>query len=156
MPPSTPPQATGARRSPPDPRDFKLSFLAGAPAPVVWRKGRLGRPRPPQTNQGSSDVCVAEGTSTAHWTIGGLRFAVRSIFPYIALQWGAYLRDGPKRVYNFGQQPYVQVPDPEPKTMQNMRKTDGLDPAKAAAYKAFNFFQTNGRDIEQVAQAIRD
>lgn len=145
----------GALKSPEDKRDYQLAFLASAPAPVQWGPP-LNRPEPPDTNQATADCCVGESTSSFHWAIAGKQFAVRSIFPYIALNWGAYLRDGPMRVVHFGQQTFSEVPDPKPKTMQNMRDTAGLDPQKALNNRAFSMFTTNGRSIDQLAQAIRD
>lgn len=145
----------GAVRSPEDKRDFQLAFIASSPQPVVWG-GPLNRPEPPDTNQGSSDVCTCETVSSAKWTLTSVKWAVRSVFPYIALTYGAYLRDAFKWVVNQGQQPFVEIPDPNPMTMQNMRSKTGLSPESAAQHKSQLFFSTNGHSIEQVAQAIRD
>jgi hypothetical protein len=144
----------GAIKSPPDERDFHLSFLAGSPPPVDWsREFRL--PEPPDSDQRNSDCCTAEATSYFHWQLTGQPFAVRSVFAYIALSYGSYLRDGPKWVHNHGQQTFEQVPDPKPKTMSNMRSKAGLDAQKASEYKVMRFFDFSASP-DEVAQAVRD
>jgi hypothetical protein len=146
----------GALRSPKDDRDYNLAFLASAPAPIEWREQPLGRPEPPNTYQGAADCCVGEMTSSMNFANTKRQFSVRSVFAYIAQEYGAYLRSGPMRVVNFGQQTYQEAPDPDPKTMQNMRDQSGLNPQLALKHKAFAMFSTNGRSIDQLAQAIRD
>ncbi len=144
----------GALQSPPDPRDLQLAFLAGAVAPIDWNTPfRL--PEPPNTNQRSADDCVAEAWSSFHWQLKGKKFSARSIFAYIAQQYGAYLRDGGVRIVNNGQETFAEAPDPEPKTMQNMRSKVGLNPPDALDDRELRFFDTGG-SADQLAQAVRD
>jgi hypothetical protein len=144
----------GAVESPPDPRDYALSFIAGAPGPVDWNVPfRL--PEPPDSNQASADCCVGEATSYFNWQLARKPFSVRSVFAYIAQAYGAYLRDGPARVVSFGQETFEEAPDPQLKTMKNMRSKDGLNPPDALDDRALRFFDTQG-SADQLAQAIRD
>jgi hypothetical protein len=144
----------GAVEAPADPRDYHLSFIAGAAAPIDWsREFRL--PEPPDSNQASADCCVAEATSYFNWQLTGKQFSVRSVFAYIALGWGALLRDGPQRVYDFGQETFNEAPDPKPKTVSNMRSKLGLNPPDALDDKILKFFDTAGT-ADQLAQAVRD
>lgn len=144
----------GALPSPPDPRDLHLAFLAGAPAPIDWSK-EFRLPEPPDSDQRNSDCCVGEATAFFHWQLRGIPYAVRSVFAHIAQSYGAYLRDGPLWVHNHGQQPYEQIPDPNPKTMANMRSKAGLNAEDAGEHKVLRFFDTVGQP-DQLAQAVRD
>lgn len=60
----------GAIESPPDPRDYKLSFIAAAVPPIDWSRP-FSLPEPPDSNQRSSDCCVAEATSYFNWQLRG-------------------------------------------------------------------------------------
>jgi hypothetical protein len=144
----------GALESPPDPRDYKLSFLAGAAAPINWSEA-FTLPEPPDTNQRSADCCTGESTSSYHWQLKGKRFSVHSIFAWIAQEYGAYLRDAVARVVSHGQETFQEAPDAEPKTYQNVRNRSDLTPADALDDRELRFFDTGG-SIEQCAQAIRD
>jgi hypothetical protein len=52
----------GALPDKPNKRNFLLSFIAGAPAPIDWSK-EFRLPEPPDADQKTSDACVAFATS---------------------------------------------------------------------------------------------
>jgi hypothetical protein len=144
----------GLLPQPPDQRDYNAAFLTAGAAPVDFQKGS-GLSRPPGTNQGTSDCCVGEAASSYHWQLRKKRYAVRSVFAYIAQSYGAYLRDGVKQIVEHGQQLFEQIPDPSPKTASNMRMKAGLDSSLAAAEKELRYYSLPD-SIEAIAQAIRD
>jgi len=112
-------------------------------------------PVPPDTDQGQADSCVGHGWSSYHWQFTGKRMAVRSIFAYIAQGYGAAIADGGKRLINFGQQTFDEVPDPSPETPQNIRSRAGLDPVQAMQYDELASAPVPKSDINAIAAAIR-
>lgn len=143
---------TGLLPQPHDPRDLNFAMIASAPIADWSREYRL--PEPPNTNQAGGDCCVGEGSSSYHWQLKRKRFAVRSVFAYIALDYGAYLRDGVKRIAEQGQQLYEEIPDPEPKTMQNMRNRTGLNPTSAIKNKELRYFAATD-NIDTIALCVQ-
>lgn len=139
----------------PDPEDYQFSFIFPNTGDVVdWTK-EFRLPEPPDTNQRSSDCCVGEASSFYHWQLTGKQYAVRSVFAYIAAPDGAYFRDGPKRITEFGQQTYEQVPDPDPKTEKNMRSKVGLDPNLALKERELSYYAASST-MDSIAQAVRN
>lgn len=146
----------GAVPSLPDPRDYQVSFLFplfGVGAPQVDWNQEFRLPEPPNTSQRSGDCCVGESSSSLHWQLTGKQYSVRSIFAYIYLDYGAFLRDGPKRIVQAGQQTFAEVGDPNPKSMQNMRDRTGLNPAAALQEKELDYYAVPA-NIESMALAI--
>ena len=147
---------TGAVKDTPDIRDYLYKFLiAGAPQ-VIWNNEPLGRPEPADTNQFTADCCVGEAWSNLHWIHKGTQYAVRSLFAYIALNYGAEIRAGGLQLINSGQQTLNEIPDPNPKTAINMRSKSGLNPQSALHHREADIFSINANNINDVAMAIRD
>lgn len=148
---------TGALPDPVDERDYKLSeLMGGSPHPPVDWDTPFEVPEPPDSDQAQADCCVGEGTSYYHWQLKGKKFSVRSVFAYIAQQYGAYIRDGVKRVVEFGQETLEECQDPHPKTPSNMRSKDGLNPADALDDKEYDYFQIDWNTIDAVAYAVKE
>lgn len=136
----------------PDERDFKAAFVLGAAQPDWSKEFRL--PEPPDTNQGIADDCVGESSSSFHWQIKRKKFSVRSVFAYIALSYGAYLRDGVKRIVENGQETFDEAPDPNPKTPVNMRSTAGLTPQDALDDRERDYYLADD-NIDSIALGVQ-
>lgn len=144
----------GALPDPLDERDYIAETQFGA-APVDWSKEfRLKEPK--DSNQGSSDSCVAFSTSYLHEQLKGKQFSRRDLFTRIALDYGAYLRDGVKAIVDAGQADNREVKDPANPTPQNMRDTTGINPSLRADDVEANYFVVKQNTIDGVAQAVRD
>lgn len=126
----------GALVDTPDQRDYVANELMGKAQVDFSKEFRL--PVPPDSDQAQADCCVGEAWSYYHWQLRNKTFSVRSIFAYIAQNYGAYIRDGGLRVVKFGQETSVEAPDPNPKTPSNMRSKDGLTPANALDDREFD------------------
>lgn len=143
----------GQLPDPHDPRDFQYSAIL-ASAPVVnWFQG-LRLDEPPDSDQGSADCCVGEASSYLHWAINRKQFSVRDVFAYIALDYGAYIRDGVMQIVNFGQETFAEIPDPNPKTVQNMRLKDGLNTKLASDDKELKAFGLPSMEMDYWADAL--
>src|ERR1051325_7522089 len=110
---------TGLLPDQPDQRDYNFQQTFGA-APIDWTE-EFRLPEPADENQGSSDACVAYSTSYLHWQLKGKDYSRRDLFSRIALQYGAYLRDGVKQVCTTGQQDRKECPDPQYPDPTSMR-----------------------------------
>ncbi len=144
----------GCQADTPDSRDYQAIDVMGG-APVIDWSVEFRLPEPPDTDQGQSDACVGHASSYYHWQLEKTRFAVRSVFAYIALAYGASIRDGVKQVATAGQQTYNEIPDPSPETPQNMRDKTGLDPSKAIQHTELNYYVLPNQQLDYLAQAIR-
>lgn len=145
---------TGAIPDLPDKRDYKYEFVASASSPINWSVGfRL--PEPPDHNQNSSDSCVAHSSSYLHWQHKGKDYSRRDLFSRIALDYGAYLRDGVKQTTTTGQQTKDECPDPDPQTPANMRVKSSLPDSAGMDDLEASYFSVPA-DIDYIAQAIRD
>lgn len=142
----------GAVKDLPDSRDYQAPMGA---VNVDWSK-EFRLPEPPQSDQANADCCVGEAWSYYHWQLTGKLFSVKSIFAYIALDYGAYIRDGGLRIVNFGQETSEETPDPNPKTARNMRDKSGLNPSDALDDKAVNCLVLPQQDINGVAWGIKN
>lgn len=144
----------GVLPDPPDERDYKYEEVAAVAPPVDWAK-EFRLPEPRDENQGSSDSCVAQSTSYYHEQHKGKDYSRRDLFSRIALEYGAYLRDGVKQICKTGQQTRDECPDPKPQTMANMRvKSDKPDSAGMDDLESGYFSVPN--NIDYIAQAVRD
>src|ERR1043165_8062014 len=93
----------GLLPQPEDKRDFDFSPIAAAAAPIDWTK-EYRLPEPPNENQYTSSSCVAQAASYLHWQLRNRDYSRRDIYSEIYLpQGGAYLRDGVKRIADYGQ-----------------------------------------------------
>lgn len=144
----------GCIPDPIDERDYKAEPLMGSVQIDFSQEFRL--PTPPDTDQGQADCCVGEGSSSYHWQLRGVQFAVKSVFAYIAQSYGASIRDGVMQIRNFGQQTFAEIPDPNPKTAQNMRDRSGLNPLQALEFKEFDAFTLPQQDINGVAWGVKN
>lgn len=145
---------TGALPDRPDSRDLKYVFIAAGAAPIDWSQ-EFRLPEPPNENQGSSDSCVAQSTSYLHWQLKGKDYSRRDLFSRIALQYGAYLRDGVRQITKTGQQTRDECTDPSPQTALNMRvKSDKPDSAGLDDLEAS--YLSIGNMPDEIAQAVRD
>lgn len=142
----------GALPDPEDKRDYKIEAV-GALLPVDWSvEFRL--PDPGNEDQGSSDSCVAQAWSYYHTQLHGKNYSRRDLFCRIALNYGAYIRDGGWQVVNSGQATRDEVSDPHPETPQNMRDSSGTKQEYREDDKELNFFSLPS-DIDTVASALR-
>lgn len=148
-------QGAGALPDVPDDRDYKVESL-GAAAPVDWSIP-FSVPEPRDRNQMGADCCVAEACSFYHETIRPAFYAsVRDLFARIALDgYGAYIRDGIMAIVKQGQADKDEVVDPAMPNRINMRDKTGVTPDKELDTKELDGFVC-GKDIESVAQTIRD
>lgn len=143
----------GGLKDIPDDRDLWASFVGGALPPVNWSAGS-GLPRPPVSDQGTSDACGGHAGSKLHWLLKRLLFSARDLFAPVALAYGAYARDIMMRMVNAGQATQLEVPDPPKQNPQSMRDMTGITAAKSASDREANAF-TVPTDIESVASAIK-
>jgi hypothetical protein len=64
------------------------------------------------------------------------------VFANIALpDYGAFGRDGGRRIVNYGQETFEEAPDPDPKTAKNMRSKTGLRDELAPDDREDRFFR---------------
>lgn len=145
---------TGAIPDLPDDRDYQYKFIAASSAPIEWDKP-FSLPEPPNHNQNSSDACVAHSSSYLHWQHKGKDYSRRDLFSRIALDYGAYLRDGVKQLCQTGQQTKDECPDPSPQNPSNMRVKSSLPDSAGMDDLESSFFSV-GTSIDEIAQAIRD
>lgn len=145
----TPP---GALPDPIDIRDYEAPL--GAVSVDFSQEFRL--PEPPSFNQRSSDCCVACAWSYFMWQIFGKVYSKRDLFCRIALDYGAYIRDGGLQLVNPGQADNKEVPDPSSPTMANMRSTAGTKPEYRVDGKVFNSFTLPQQDMDGIAWAIKE
>lgn len=142
----------GALRDPIDPRDFHFESVVGAPQ-VDWSK-EYRLPEPPNEDQGSSDSCVSHAWSYYHWQLHGKDYSRRDLFVRIALDYGAYIRDGGWQVVNNGQATKDEVSDPLTQTMQNMRSNTGIKQEYRDDDKELSYFIIRDGSIDGVALAV--
>lgn len=142
----------GALPDPIDPRDYEAPL--GAVQVDFSQEFRL--PEPPSFNQRSSDCCVACAWSYFHWQVTGKVFSKRDLFCRIALDYGAYIRDGGLGLVKEGQADNKEVPDPASPTMANMRSAAGTKPEYRIDGKVFNSFTLPQQDIDGIAWAIKE
>lgn len=145
----------GALPDPIDPRDYDAEPVLAASPAADFQAGLI-LPEPPNSDQGTGDCCVGESSTYYHWQLKRKDYSVRSVFAHIALSYGAYIRDGVKRIVEFGQETQEEAPDPKPKTAQNMRDKTGLDDHEAIDDKEKDYFVITSNTIESVAKAVRD
>jgi|GEM_PF-3172322 hypothetical protein len=127
-----------------------------AAIPVVDFTIPFQLPQPPDTDQGLADCCVGEGWSKYHWQFERTQFSVRSLFAFIAQQYGADIGDGGSRLVSCGQETFAEAPDPDPKTPANMRDKTGLDESLAQPNEEANLLQLQHDDINTLAYAIKN
>lgn len=145
----------GALPDPIDERDYQFEAVMGA-APIDW-SNEFRLPEPPNENQGSSLSCVAQATSYLHWQLRRKDYSRRDLYSEIALpQGGAYLRDGVKRLKDYGQATRDEVPDPSPQTEPGMRDKSGITREKQSSDIEAEYFVMRDPSIEGVAMAVRD
>jgi hypothetical protein len=145
----------GALPDPIDERDYKVTEEMLGAVNVDWsREFRL--PEPPNEDQDSSDDCVAEAWSYYHWQLKRKRYSRRDLFSRIALDYGAYIRDGGKEIVGRGQATREEVNDPEPQTPQNMRDPSGTRQEFRDDDKELNYFVLPQQDINGVAWGIQN
>jgi hypothetical protein len=142
----------GALPQPPDERDYKAESIMGV-AQVDW-SNEFRLPEPPDDDQGSSDTCVAHAWSSYHWQLHGKTYSRRDLFTRIALEYGAYIKDGGWQVVNNGQATKDEVPDPSVQTMQNMRDKSGINQMYRDDDKELNYFIIQDGSIDGVALAV--
>lgn len=143
----------GALPDPVDDRDYRIEALGAAPQ-VDWSK-EFRLPNPGDEDQGTSDSCVAQAWSYYHAQLHPKAYSRRDLFCRIALDYGAYIRDGGWQVVNNGQATRDEVSDPSPQTMQNMRDAKGTKQEYRDDDKELSFFVLPG-DIDSVASAIQN
>lgn len=141
----------------PDDRDYKAEQVMGAItiSKDEWDKGFM-LPVPPDSDQWQSDCCVGEAWSYYHWQLKNKVFSVKSVFSYIALNYGAQIRDGGIRLLKFGQETFEETPDPEYKTPQNMRDKEGLNETDALDDRELDSFVLPNQSIDGVAWGIKN
>jgi hypothetical protein len=142
----------GALPDPVDERDYKIESLGAIPSVDFSKEFRL--PDPGNEDQGSSDSCVAQAWSYYHTQLHPKHYSRRDLFCRIALDYGAYIRDGGWQVVNNGQATRDEVSDPNPETPQNMRDKLGTKQEYRDDDKELNFFVLSG-DIDTVASAVK-
>jgi hypothetical protein len=123
--------------------------------PVVDFSQQFLLPQPPDTDQGIADCCVGEAWSKYHWALEGIQYCVKSLFAYIAQQYGANIADGGNRLVSAGQETLAEVADPNPKTPVNMRDKTGLDSNLASLNEETDLLQLQHNDINTLAYAIK-
>jgi hypothetical protein len=142
----------GCVPDPIDERDYKIESLGATPQ-VDWsREFRL--PDPGNEDQGTSDSCVAQAWSYYHTQLHPKNYSRRDLFCRIALDYGAYIRDGGWQVVNNGQATRDEVFDPTTQTPQNMRDKTGTKQEYRDDDKELNYFVLPG-DIDTVASAVK-
>src|SRR5436853_2974560 len=141
----------GALPDPVDERDFKIEALGVAQIDFS-QEYRL--PDPGNEDQGLGDSCVAQAWSYYHRQLKNKDYSRRDLFCRIALDYGAYIRDGGWQVVNNGQATRDEVSDPNPQTMQNMRDRTGTKQEYRDDDKELNYFSLP-TDIDTVASALR-
>lgn len=147
---------TGCLPDPVDDRDFKL---AASPMgiPEVDFSISFSVREPIGEDQGSSDACVAYASSYYHETLKPeKRFSRRDLFCRIALDYGAYLRDGMKAIVEEGQATKDEVSDPVNPDPSNMRDKTGTDPIERIDDKETGYFAIPSNDINACAYAIKN
>lgn len=137
-----------------DGRDYQYSSIAGASLPVDWSQ-EFRLQEPPNEHQGSSDSCVAQSVSYLHRKLKGKDYSRRDLFSRIALDYGAYLRDGVRQICKTGQQTRDECPDPFPQTRQNMRVKSSL-PDSAGMDDLESSYTSVPNNVEMIAKAVRD
>ncbi len=144
----------GLQPQPPDVRDFNAAFMMAGAAPIEWGvEVRLSEP--PNENQRTSDACVAYASSYFHWQLKRKNYSRRDLFSRIALDSGAYLRDGVKAICEVGHQTRDECPDPEKPSKFNMRVKSLLPDSAGEDDKEERYFG-GGITMEQMAQGVRD
>ncbi len=138
-----------------DSRDFKAEPLLGASPAVDFENNPLFLPKPPLWNQQSSDSCVAAAWSYYKWQLRNKSYCRKSIFAYIAQQYGAYIRDGGLRVVKYGVETTDETPDPEIRTPETMRDKTGLNEKDALDDRELDS-KIVPNNIDDTAKAIRD
>src|ERR1051325_7144320 len=145
----------GAIPQPPDERDYSFTPIAPPASPIDWTKEYRLR-EPPNENQYTSSSCVAQASSYLHWQLRNRDYSRRDVYSEIYLPGGgAYLRDGVKRIADYGQATRDEVPDPSPQTETAMRNKTGTTREKQASDKEKTYFLL-GTSINQIAIAVRD
>lgn len=142
--------AKGALPDPHDERDYQVPLGA---ITIDWSK-EFRLPEPATFNQRSSDSCVACAWSYYHWQLTGKTFSKRDLFCRIALDYGAYVRDGGLAIVNEGQADSKEVPDPLRPTRTNMRDSSGTKPEYRIDDKQLKSFVLPQQDISGVAWGI--
>jgi hypothetical protein len=144
----------GALPDPVDERDFKITAEMLGAVTVDWSK-EFRLPAPPDEDQGSSDSCVSQAWSYYHWQLHGKSYSRRDLFARIALDYGAYIRDGGKEIVGNGQATRDEVSDPKPQTFHNMRDKNGIKQEYREDDKELNYFILPQQDINGVAWGIQ-
>ncbi|MGI8470303.1 MAG: hypothetical protein ACR2N3_17830 [Pyrinomonadaceae bacterium] len=145
----------GALPDLPDDRDYMVDKDILGAATVDWSK-EFRLPEPPPEDQGSSDSCVAQSWSYYHWQLHGKNYSRRDLFCRIAINYGAYIRDGGKELVGSGQATRDEVSDPNPETPQNMRDASGTKPEYRSDDQELNYFRLSHEDINGVAWGIQN
>lgn len=141
----------GAIIDTPDPRDYQISLGAVS----VDFNQPFNLPEPPSFDQRGSDCCVSCAWSYFHWQVSGKVFSKRDLFCRIALDYGAYIRDGGLALVKDGQADNQEVPDPSDPTASNMRSTAGTKPEYRIDGKVYKSFVLPQADISGIAWAIK-
>jgi len=180
---------TGLKKQPEDKRDHSFDHIAGYVDDVDWEEGfdieeYLGG-RIISKNQGSSDSCVAHSVAYYAYVLNiaeikkiteyGLdelrvkyqksipELSAKSIFSQIFLNYGAYNRDGVKKLINYGINTESEVPTKPERGLPTKTfvrdlswKNEDLE-KKASNYKGkeYRLIRT-GSDMDIFAKAIRD
>lgn len=144
----------GAIPDVPDDRDLvhKMASQLGA-IEVNWDVEFM-LPKPPGVNQGGADCCVACAWSYFHWQVTKKTFSIRDLFVRIALDYGAYIRDGGLELVKRGQAETNEVKDPDPMTATNIRSTAGIKDEFRIDGKVYKAFSLNQQDINGFAWGI--
>lgn len=142
----------GAIPDQPDGRDYQAPLGA---VNVDWSK-EFRLPDPPLFDQKNSDCCVSAAWSYYHWQLTGKHFSKRDLFCRIALDYGAYIRDGGLQIVKNGQADSKEVPDPSYPTPQNMRDKSGTKPEYRTDDLQANSFVLPQQDINGVAWGIKN
>jgi len=135
-----------------DERDYEAPLGAVS---VDWNT-EFRLPEPPSFNQRSSDSCVSCAWSYYHWQLTGKLFSKRDLFCRIALDYGAYIRDGGLQLIKNGQADNREVEDPPMPTATNMRLATGTKPEFRIDDIQANSFVLPQQDINGVAWGIKE
>ena len=146
----------GALPDPEDRRDLVLKLASQLGAIEVDWDTPFRLPMPPFVNQGRADCCVACAWSYFHWQVTKRAYSVRDLFCRIALDYGAYIRDGGLQLVNNGQAESHEVKDPSPMTATNMRSTAGTKDEYRIDGKVYKAFALPQGDINGFAWAIEN